>query len=54
MNSLGHLLISISKSILRIGSCIYTLYTGTITVMAIGFLIAEILGILEELVDKRS
>ena len=53
MNSLGHFLISISKSILRIFSCIYTLYTGNVIIMAIGFLISEILGIIEELVDKR-
>lgn len=54
MNSLGHLLISIFKSILRIGACIWTLCTGTIIPLAIGFLAAEVLGIAEELVDKRK
>lgn len=54
MNSLGHLLISIGKSIIRMGSCIWTIVSGTVLPIAIGFLIAEILGILEELVDKRQ
>ena len=54
MNSLGHLLISIGKSIIRIGSCIWSICTGAVLPIAIGFLVAEVLGILEELVDKRE
>lgn len=53
MNSLGHLLISIVKSGLRIAACIVSLMHGTIWPLAAGFLVAEVLGIAEELVDKR-
>jgi len=54
MNSLGHLLISISKSGIRIASCIVSLLHGSVWPIAIGFLVAEVLGIAEELVDKRK
>ncbi len=54
MNSLGHFLISLVKSLLRIGACVWTGLTGNIVVLAVGFGIAEILGILEEIVDKRK
>lgn len=54
MNSFGHLIVSISKSILRIGSCVLAYGTDSVKYLAIGFLIAEILGIAEELVDKRK
>jgi len=53
MNSFGHLVVSIMKSLLRIGACAWCIYTGAI-VPAIGFLAAEVLGIVEELVDKRA
>ena len=54
MNSFGHLTVSIAKSALRIGACIWCICTGTVLPLAIGFLAAEVLGIVEELVDKRS
>lgn len=54
MNSLGHFLVSLSKSILRIGACIWTVVSGNVVVLATGFGIAELLGILEEVVDKRN
>ena len=54
MNSMGHLLVSIAKSILRIGACTWCIYTGAIVPLAIGFFLAEVLGIVEELVDKRE
>lgn len=53
MNSTGHLLISIAKSGLRIASCIVSLMHGNVWPLAAGFLAAEVLGIAEELVDKR-
>lgn len=53
MNSIGHLAISIVKSSLRIGSCIWCIASNSIIPLAWGFLIAELLGIAEELVDKR-
>lgn len=54
MNSIGHLVVSILKSIVRIGSCGWTLFTGAIIPMAVGLIVAEVLGIVEELVDKRN
>ena len=54
MNSIGHLLVSVAKSILRMGACVWCLSAGTVLPLAVGFLAAEILGIVEELVDKRS
>lgn len=53
MNSKGHLYISIAKSIVRILSCIVAIMLCNAIPLAIGFLAAEILGIVEELVDKR-
>lgn len=54
MNSFGHLAASIAKSALRIGACIWCICIGTVLPLAIGFLAAEVLGIVEELVDERA
>lgn len=54
MNSFGHLFVSIAKSVIRIGACVWSIFTGGIMPLAIGFLVAEALGILEELVDERD
>lgn len=48
----GHFGISLLKSILRIVGCIFMLKRN-ITIMAWCFLSAEVLGILEEIFDKR-
>lgn len=53
MNSKGHLIISFVKSGIRIISSISALIIDSITPLAIGIIIAEITGILEETVDKR-
>lgn len=53
MNSKGHLYISLGKSALRIVSAIATVVTKDILWIALGFGIAELLGVAEELVDKR-
>ena len=53
MNSKGHLYISLGKSILRIASAIATVLTRDVLYVALGVAVAEVLGILEELVDKR-
>lgn len=53
MNSKGHLLISIAKSSLRILSCVLSIALKSFTPLTFGFGVAEILGVLEELVDKR-
>lgn len=54
MNSLGHFLVSLGKSILRIGACVWTAITADVVILAVGFVLAEVLGIVEELVDKRA
>ena len=54
MNSFGHLFVSIAKSVIRIVSCSWSIYGGEIMPLAIGLLAAEVLGIVEELVDKRD
>ena len=53
MNSKGHLLISLAKSVIRVIGGIVTLTTGSVVPAAIGIIVAEIGGVLEELVDKR-
>lgn len=53
MNSKGHLIISLTKSAIRVVGGITTLITGSIIPLATGITIAEIGGVLEELVDKR-
>jgi hypothetical protein len=53
MNSKWHLYISIIKSVIRILSCIISVIVGKFEYLAIGLGIAEGLGILEELKDKR-
>ena len=53
MNSKGHLLISLAKSVIRVVGGIVTLTTGSVIPVAIGIIVAEIGGVLEELVDKR-
>lgn len=54
MNSTGHLLVSIAKSLLRMGAGAWCICTGEVIPFAIGFLAAEVFGIVEELVDKRA
>ena len=53
MNSKGHLIISLAKSAIRIVGGVATLISGTILPLAIGIIIAEVGGVLEELVDRR-
>ena len=54
MNSFGHLVVSLVKSTLRIFACVWCIYSCSVMPLAIGFLAAEVLGILEELLDKRQ
>lgn len=53
MNSKGHLIISLTKSAIRVIGGIVTLITNSLVPVAIGVIVAEIGGVLEELVDKR-
>lgn len=54
MKSKWHLIISVLKSAIRILSCVYLIVTGSVLAFAVGFLIAEVLGILEEIKDERG
>lgn len=53
MNSKGHLILSLIKSFLRCLGCITCLIFRDTVWVASSFLGAEVLGILEELVDNR-
>jgi len=57
MGSKGHFYSSMSKSVIRIVACFAALVVADITkdiaILAGGFLVAELLGIAEELADKR-
>jgi len=53
MNSKWHLYISFIKSAIRIIGCILGVIYNSILILGIGLLVAEGLGILEEVGDKR-
>jgi len=59
MNSKGHLILSLLKSFIRIVGCILSIvFVGkhpvrSAVTLSSGLLGAEILGVLEELADKR-
>lgn len=53
MNSKGHLYVSLAKSAIRILGTIVTYFTGDVMILAWTFGCAEILGVVEELADKR-
>jgi hypothetical protein len=49
----GHFYTSLIKSIIRILACICAIWRQDVTVLAFGFAGAEVLGIIEEIFDKR-
>ncbi len=53
MNSRWHLMVSVLKSGIRILGCLYFAFTEDIMVFVYCFFFAEVLGISEELGDKR-
>ncbi len=53
MNSKGHLFISFTKSAVRVIGGVVTLINDSIIPLAVGIIVAEIGGVLEELVDQR-
>lgn len=53
MNSKGHLIVSLAKSIIRVIGGIIALIKKSVAPLAVGIIIAEVGGVLEELVDKR-
>lgn len=53
MNSKGHFYTSLIKSGIRLAACILAVEFKDFTHLAIGFFIAELLGVFEEILDKR-
>lgn len=53
MNSKGHLFISFGKSAIRIVGGVVALIKKSVIPLAIGVIVAEIGGVLEELADER-
>jgi hypothetical protein len=56
MNSKWHFYVSLVKSLIRIAACIIPICIGLdkgIYVFLVGFAVAELLGIAEEIFDKR-
>lgn len=53
MNSKGHLYISLAKSGIRVIGGIVAIVRKSIIPLAVGIIIADVGGVLEELVDER-
>lgn len=53
MNSKGHLYISLAKSVIRVIGGMISLAKKSIVPLALGIIVAEAGGVLEELVDER-
>lgn len=53
MKDKAHFYVSLTKSIVRMAGCVLTVITKNIGYIIVCFILAEFLGILEELVDKR-
>ena len=53
MGSKGHLTISATKPLIRMACCISALMNDSVEMLCIGLIVAEVLGVVEELVDKR-
>lgn len=53
MKDKGHFITSIIKSGIRIASCVYLILTWNFIWFAFGFGVAELLGVVEELLDDR-
>ncbi len=53
MNSKGHLYISLAKSAIRVIGGLVSLVKKSVVPLAVGIIIAEAGGVLEELVDER-
>ena len=53
MGSKGRLTISVTKSLIRMACCISALMNSSVEILCIGLIVAEVLGVVEELVDKR-
>jgi hypothetical protein len=54
VKSRGHLILSIGKSVIRIATSVIAIMAGMLEIAIIGYAVAELLGVAEELVDKRG
>jgi len=54
MKSKGHAYVSFAKSAIRLLGCVICVITKSLVVLAVAFGIAEVLGVVEELVDRRG
>lgn len=48
-----HFYVSIVKSVVRIGACLISLANSDLYPLAVGFFLAEVLGIVEEAFEKE-
>lgn len=53
MNDKGHLYISLAKSVIRIVGAVIAIGKKSVSILALFLLCAEVLGVAEEVVDKR-
>lgn len=53
VGSKGHMYTSMTKSAVRILTCILALADNSIIILASGLCAAELLGVLEEILDRR-
>lgn len=54
MNSKGHLYLSLAKSVIRIAGAAIGIKNKSVAWVAGSLIVAEILGVAEELVDERG
>ncbi len=48
--SKGHFYVSLVKSVVRLVGCVVAIYTGSVIMLAIFLAVAELIGVVEELV----
>ena len=53
MNSKWHFYVSTAKSLIRMMGCVWLMLTGNMIAFALAFMVAELLGIIEEVGDER-
>lgn len=53
MKDKGHFITSLIKSVIRIGFCLWAWKTNMFQIAMFGLMLAEVVGILEEILDRR-
>lgn len=43
-----------AKSLIKLGACLYTIFTGSLMALAVGFIIAETLEIVEKVTNNMK